>query len=141
VPFNATSNGTGAGVSSTRASFQHQGNGRDYWGSCVPSLSASLDGGQPGSGVWSPAVTAAEGEDIMPGFDFDKLKDQAEKYIKEHPEQVKKAEQVGEQQLKKLIGKTQHGHGADDGPEDGGRAEHHDQENPAQHREPDRDGK
>jgi hypothetical protein len=64
----------------------------------------------------------------MPGFDFDKLKDQAENYIKEHPDQVKKAEQAGEQQLKKLMGMA-HGHGADDAPEDGHRAEHQDEEN------------
>ncbi len=71
----------------------------------------------------------------MPGFDFDKLKDQAEKYVKEHPEQVKKAEQVGEQQLKKLMGMS-HGQGADDGPQDGRRAGHPDGEHPAQHHDP-----
>jgi hypothetical protein len=76
----------------------------------------------------------------MPGFDFGKLKGQAGNYIKEHPDQVKKAEQVGEQQLKKLIGMT-HGHGADDGPEDGRRAEQHGEENPEQHYEPNRDNK
>lgn len=67
----------------------------------------------------------------MPGFDFDKLKDQAEDYIKEHPDQVKKAEQMGQEQLKKLMGKT-HGDGAGDGPEHSSRAAHHDGEsNPA----------
>jgi hypothetical protein len=66
----------------------------------------------------------------MPGFDFDKLKDQAEDYIKEHPDQVKKAEQRGQEQLKKIMGRA-HGDGADDGPEDGHRVAHQDGQNPA----------
>jgi hypothetical protein len=66
----------------------------------------------------------------MPGFDFDKLKDQAEDYIKEHSDQVKKAEQMGQEQLKKVMGRV-HGDGAEDGPEDGHSAAHHEGENPA----------
>jgi hypothetical protein len=40
----------------------------------------------------------------MPDFDFDKLKDQAEKYVKDHPDQVRKVEEMAKERLGNLFG-------------------------------------
>jgi hypothetical protein len=56
----------------------------------------------------------------MPDFDFDKLKDQAQDYIQDHPDQVEKAKDLAKERLGNLFGG-----GKDDEAQDGEQAAPH----------------